>query len=46
MAKPLRIGSMIDIDKPLADAVAQLQRYRRRRARPRLRRRRSSGPTR
>ena len=27
MAKPLRIGSMIDVDKPLSDTVAQLQRY-------------------
>jgi len=27
MAKPLRIGSLIDVDKPLADTVAQLQRY-------------------
>ncbi len=28
MAKPLRIGSMIETDKPLADVVALLQRYR------------------
>ena len=27
MAKPLRIGSMIEVDKPLADIVAQLRRY-------------------
>ncbi len=27
MAKPLRIGSMIETDKPLDDVVAQLQRY-------------------
>lgn len=27
MAKPLRIGSMIDVDRPLADSVAQLQRF-------------------
>ena len=27
MAKPLRIGSMIDVDQPLPDMVAQLQRY-------------------
>jgi len=27
MATPLRIGSMIDVDKPLADVVAQLRRY-------------------
>ena len=28
MAKPLRIGSMIGVDKPLSDVVALLQRYR------------------
>jgi F420-dependent oxidoreductase-like protein len=28
MAKPLRIGSMIDVDKPLPDTVALLERYR------------------
>ncbi len=28
MAKPLRIGSMIEVDKPLSDVVALLQRYR------------------
>ena len=28
MAKPLRIGSMVETDKPLSDTVAQLQRYR------------------
>jgi F420-dependent oxidoreductase-like protein len=28
MAKPLRIGSMIETDKPLADVVSLLQRYR------------------
>src|ERR1700691_5313947 len=28
MAKPLRIGSMIETDKPVADVVALLQRYR------------------
>jgi 5,10-methylenetetrahydromethanopterin reductase len=28
MAKPLRIGSMIETDKPLADIVAVLERYR------------------
>src|SRR3984957_12947990 len=28
MAKPLRIGSMIEVDKPLSDIVALLQRYR------------------
>jgi 5,10-methylenetetrahydromethanopterin reductase len=28
MAKPLRIGSMIEVDQPLSDVVAQLQRYR------------------
>ena len=28
MAKPLRIGSMIETDKPLSDVVALLQRYR------------------
>jgi 5,10-methylenetetrahydromethanopterin reductase len=28
MAKPLRIGSMIETDKPLADVVAVLERYR------------------
>ncbi len=28
MAKPLRIGSLIDADKPLDETVAQLQRYR------------------
>jgi F420-dependent oxidoreductase-like protein len=28
MAKPLRIGSMIDVDKPLSDVVALLERYR------------------
>jgi F420-dependent oxidoreductase-like protein len=28
MAKPLRIGSMIEVDKPLPDIVALLQRYR------------------
>ena len=28
MAKPLRIGSMIETDKPLSDTVALLQRYR------------------
>ena len=27
MAKPLRIGSMIDVDEPLPDVVAQLRRY-------------------
>jgi len=27
MATPLRIGSMIDVDKPLPDVVAQLRRY-------------------
>ena len=27
MAKPLRIGSMIDVDRPLADVVGQLERY-------------------
>ena len=27
MATPLRIGSMIDVDKPLPEVVAQLQRY-------------------
>lgn len=27
MAKPLRIGSMIDVDRPLDDVVGQLQRY-------------------
>ncbi len=27
MAKPLRIGSMVETDKPLSDTVAQLQRY-------------------
>jgi F420-dependent oxidoreductase-like protein len=28
MAKPLRIGSMIEVDKPLSDVVALLRRYR------------------
>ena len=28
MAKPLRIGSMIEVDRPLSDVVALLQRYR------------------
>ncbi len=28
MTKPLRIGSMIDVDKPLPDTVALLERYR------------------
>lgn len=28
MAKPLRIGSMIDVDQPLPDTVALLERYR------------------
>jgi F420-dependent oxidoreductase-like protein len=28
MAGPLRIGSMIDVDKPLSETVADLQRYR------------------
>ena len=28
MAKPLRIGSMIDVDKPLPETVALLERYR------------------
>src|SRR6202167_3582167 len=28
MAKPLRIGSMLETDKPLADIVAVLERYR------------------
>jgi F420-dependent oxidoreductase-like protein len=27
MAKPLRIGSLIDVDKPLADTVAQLRHF-------------------
>jgi F420-dependent oxidoreductase-like protein len=27
MAKPLRIGSIIDVDRPLSDTVAQLQRF-------------------
>ncbi len=27
MAKPLRIGSLIDVDRPVADVVAQLRRY-------------------
>jgi F420-dependent oxidoreductase-like protein len=27
MAKPLRIGSMIDVDRPLEDVVGQLERY-------------------
>jgi F420-dependent oxidoreductase-like protein len=27
MAKPLRIGSMIEVDKPVSDVVAQLRRY-------------------
>ena len=27
MARPLRIGSMIEVDRPLPDVVAQLQRY-------------------
>jgi F420-dependent oxidoreductase-like protein len=27
MAKPLRIGSLIDVDRPLSDTVAQLQRF-------------------
>ena len=27
MAKPLRIGTLIDVDRPLADTVAQLQRF-------------------
>ena len=27
MAKPLRIGSMIDVDQPFPDVVAELRRY-------------------
>ena len=27
MAKPLRIGSMIDVDRPFPDTVAQLRRF-------------------
>ncbi len=27
MAKPLRIGTLIDVDRPLSDTVAQLQRF-------------------